>query len=312
MSKNYYDILGVSENATEEEIKKAFRTLAKKYHPDRNKGNKTAEDRFKEISEAYETLSDSKKRQEYDNLRKYGAFTGAGAHGGPGAGGANYDFSDLFRQGSGGQGGFQTFRFSSEGLDGFDDIIRQFFGGGQRGPFSQQTTRRRPRRQKGADLSATLHISFLDAANGAQKKLRIKQTGKTVLVKIPKGIENGAKIRLAGQGLPSRNGGKNGDLIITVNVMTDQNFSRKGNDIYTSVTVSFKDAILGCKTKVKTLTKTIALTIPPSAQPGTKLRLKGLGLAVNGKQGDMFVEVKVEIPKNITEKQRKLLEEWGE
>ena len=312
MSKNYYDILGVSENATEEEIKKAFRTLAKKYHPDRNKGDKTAEDKFKEISEAYDTLSDPKKRQEYDNIRKYGAFTGAGAQGRPGAGGVHFDFSDLFNQGSGGRGGFQTFRFGGEGVDGLDDILRQFFGGGQRDPFSQRTARRRPSQQKGADLSARLHISFLDVVNGAQKKLRIKQTGKTVLVKIPKGIEDGAKIRLAGQGLPSRNGGKNGDLIITVHVMADQNFTRKGNDIYTSVTVSFKEAILGCKKNVKTLTKTIALTIPPGTQPGTKLRLKGQGLAVNGKQGDLYVEVKVEIPKHITDKQRKLLEEWGE
>jgi len=117
---------------------------------------------------------------------------------------------------------------------------------------------------------------------------------------------------LAGQGMPGPPGGQNGDLIITVKVMSDQQFERRGNDIYTSATISFKEAILGCKAQVKTLTKTIALTVPPGTQPGTKLRLKGQGLAVGESQGDLYVEIKVEIPKTLTQEQRKMLEEWGD
>ncbi len=311
MGKNYYDILEVSEDASQEDIKKAFRKLAKQYHPDRNKGKPEAEAKFKEISEANETLSDPKKRQEYDQLRKYGAFTGAGA-GGPG-----FDFSEMFRQGAGGRGGFQTFRFGGEGMDGFEDIISQFFGGGAGGfgrtdPFSQRRGGRRRRVQKGPDLMATVDVTFLESVEGTKKTLNIQQTGKKLSVKIPAGIENGGKIRLAGQGLPGMNGVPNGDLIITVRVMPDQNFKRQGNDIYTNVNISFKDAILGCQAEVKTLTKTIKMTIPPGTQPGTKLRLKGQGLSVDGKQGDQYVVVNVDIPKDITDEQRKLLEEWGE
>lgn len=310
MGKNYYDILGVSENASPDEIKKAFRTLAKKYHPDRNPGDKSAEAKFKEISEAYDTLSDPKKKQEYDMMRKYGAFTGAGAGRGD-FGGADFDFSDLFRQGTGGRGGFQTFRFSSSGIDGLDDILSSFFGGSD--PFAGSRTRRQPRMQKGADLTANLSISFLESINGTERKLKIHQTGKTLSVKIPAGVEDRSKIRLAGQGLPGPmgpHGGNYGDLIITVRVMQDEQFRRDGNDIHTSVTISFKQAILGCKVNVKTLTKTVALTVPPGTQPGTKMRLKGQGLAVGDSQGDLYVEIKVEIPKTLTEEQRKMLEKW--
>jgi len=314
MGKNFYDILGVSENASPEEIKKAFRTLAKKYHPDRNPGDKASEEKFKEISEAHETLSDSKKKAEYDTMRKYGAFAGAGA--GPGGAGfrdAGFDFSDMFRQGAGGRGGFQTFRFGSSGIDGLEDIISSFFGGAD--PFAGTRTRRRPRMQKGADLTANLSISFMEAVNGTKRTITIGQTGKKLAVRIPKGIEDGGKIRLAGQGMPGPmgpRGGNNGDLIITVRVMQDEQFRRDGNDIHTSVTVSFKEAILGCKVNVKTLTKTVALTVPPGTQPGTKMRLKGQGLAVAGSQGDLYVEIKVEIPKTLTEEQRKMLEGWGD
>jgi len=310
MGKNFYDILGVSENASPEEIKKAFRTLAKKYHPDRNPGDKTAEAKFKEVSEAYNTLSDSKKKAEYDTMRKYGAFAGAGA--GPGRAGfrdAGFDFSDLFRQGTGGRGGFQTFRFGSSGVDGLEDIISSFFGGSD--PFTGARSRRQPKIQKGADLTANLSISFMESVNGTKRTITIGQTGKKLAVRIPKGIEDGAKIRLAGQGMPGPHGGNYGDLIITVHVMQDEQLIREGNDIHTSVTISFKQAILGCKVNVKTLTKTVALTVPPGTQPGTKMRLKGQGLAVTGSQGDLYVEIKVEIPKTLTEEQRKMLEEWG-
>jgi len=312
MNKNYYDILGVSESASDEEIKSKFRSLAKKYHPDKNRGDKAAEAKFKEISGAYETLSDKKKRQEYDTIRKYGgSFAGAG-RGPSGFGGANsaFDFSDFMRQGSGGRGGFQSFQFGGAGVDGMEDILSQLFGGGGGGGGFGR--RRSPRQVKAQNLTATLSVSFLEAARGTKRQIHIQQTGKKLNVKIPAGIEDGGKIKLTGQGMPGYNGQNNGDLIISVRVMSDQNFERKGNDVYTKVTISFKDAILGAKTKVKTLTKTIMLAIPPGTQPGTQMRLKGQGLAVTDKPGDLFVKINIEIPESITDEQKELLDKWGE
>lgn len=338
MAQDFYDILGVSENASQDEIKSAFRTLAKKYHPDRNPGDKDAEKRFKEISEAHETLSDPRKKAEYDTMRKYGAFAGAGGPGGPGgpAGGfggfgGGEDFSQFFRQGSGGRGGFQTFHFGGggAGMEGLDEMLRQFFGGaaGGAGGFGAAgRTRRRPRGgpsgfdffeqpgqgapAKGQDVRASVTVSFDEAINGTKKTIRNKATGKKLSFKVPPGVEDGTKIRLAGQGGPGQFGGPDGDLIITVRVMGDQNFERKGNDIYTSTTVPFTTAILGGKAEVKTLTKTVNINIPAGTQPGTKMRLKGLGLSVGDRQGDLYVTINVSIPTDLSEKQRKLLEEW--
>lgn len=311
MSKNFYDILGVSENASDEDIKKKFRTLAKKYHPDKNRGDKVAEGKFKAISEAYDTLSDKKKRQEYDNIRKYGgSFAGARPRGG-GFQGGGFDFSDFMSQGSGGRGGFQSFR-SSGGIDGMEDIISQLFGGQSQGGFGGCNRRNQRSPIKAQNLTATLSVSFMEAIKGAKRKLHINQTNKVLNVKIPAGITNWGKIRLTGQGMPGYRGQNNGDLIITVQVMSDKNFERKGNDVYTKVSISFKDAILGTKAKVKTLTKTIMLAIPAGTQPETQMRLKGQGLAVSDKQGDLFVKINVEIPTTISDDQRKILEEWGE
>jgi DnaJ-class molecular chaperone len=309
MAQNFYEILGVKEDASQDDIKKAFRTLAKKYHPDRNKGNVDAEKRFKEISEANETLSDPKKRTEYDTMLKYGAFAGGGPGSGPGMGGFDPDaFAQMFRQGGRGGGG-RSFHFNfggnAAGAGGFEDILSSIFGGH---PAAQQPWQRQP--QKAPDIAADLSISFVEAARGVSKTITIGNTGRKLRVKIPAGIGDGEKIRLAGQGVSGYNGSKSGDLIITVHVMPDQNFERKGNDIYTSATISFIEAMKGTKAEVKTLTKTIKLTVPPGTQPGTRMRLKGQGLAVGGKQGDLYVEIKVTIPKHLTEKQQKLLDEW--
>lgn len=305
--KNYYDILGVSESATLDEIKKSYRKLAKKYHPDHNNGDKESEARFKEISEAYNTLSKPKKREEYDMMRKYGqhAFAGSGGNGFNGE-----DFSQFFRQGPGGSR-FE-FRTSGDGnFSGFEDILSSFFGGDRFDGMNQGFTQK-VRPTKGQDVHSTITIPFMDAVNGCQRMLTIGSSNKRIKVNIPRGIDDGGKIRLAGQGMPGYNGGPNGDLIITVKVMSDQNFKRDGNNIYTSVTISFIDAIKGTKVPVKTLTKNIMLTIPAGTQPGTKMRLKGQGLTVGGKVGDQFVEIQVEIPKTLTEKQKKFLDEWEE
>ncbi len=320
MGKDFYQVLGVSESASPEEVKKAFRKLAKRYHPDRHHGDKAAEQKFKEVSEAYNTLSDKNKRAEYDTLRRYGAFAGAGAgqgRGGGGFGNGNVDFSQFFREGSGPRGGgFQTFRSSGiDGMDGFEDILASFFGGGFASGGSRTKTGRRARQtrpQKKRHVNMSLTVSLREAAFGTTRKIRDSHTGRTLSVKIPAGIENGGKIRLAGQGRPDTFGGIGGDLILTVQVMPDQNFQRKGNDIHTSVGISFKQAVLGDKVQVKTLTKTVAVNIPAGTQPGTVLRLRGLGLAVGDARGDLYIRVDVTIPKTLTEQQRRILDDWPE
>ena len=307
--RTYYDILGVAEGATKDEIKIAFRSLAKKYHPDRNKGDAESERKFKEVSEAYETLSDERKRNEYDMMRKYGA-TGAQFGGGhPGAGGfpGGFDFGDLFSGGAR-SGGRTRFTVNGEEVSGFEDILGGLFGGGS--PFGNARTGQRRAPRKGADLHTTLTIPFMDAIRGTKQTIQLQGSNKKLAVKIPAGIEDGGKIRLSGQGQPSPTGGKNGDLILTVRVMPDQTFKREGNDIYTTVDLSFKEAALGCKKEIKTLTKTIALTIPPGTQPGTKMRLKGMGLKVGDNQGDQYVEIKVTVPTNLTDKQKQMLDGW--
>lgn len=383
MSKDYYNILGVAENSSKADIKKSFRNLAKKYHPDRNQGDKTAEDKFKNISEAYDILNDDKKRQQYDMMRKYGGSF-AGGPGGPGGFG-----------GQGGPGGFGGFDFSNMGngsfraedLGGFGsfaDIFSSIFGGGGmpgQGSMGGQAEpgrgqRQRPGATRGNDLSLTLKISFEESISGIKKTIALNRpetckvctgtgaepgsgqqtcpqcggrgtistaqggfsvsrpcprclgrgvtpgqschvcngTGSTkvkkkIAVKIPEAVEDGAKIRLRGIGNPGRNGGQNGDLIITVAVKKHQQFKREGKNIFTTVDISYPQAVLGCKVPVKTLTKTINLTIPPGTIHGTKLRLKGMGLVLNGIKGDQYVEVNISVPKKVSGKQKKILEE---
>lgn len=294
MPRDFYQILGVGETASQDEIKKQFRKLAKQYHPDRNKGDKAAEAKFKEISEAYDTLSDEKKRSEYDTLRKYGAFGGQGGQ--PG-----FDPSQF---GRGGQTGFG-------GGDNWEEILSQFFGG--ESPFSGggSRSRRRTARQSqmpGRDVEAELSISFMDAVSGTTRVIQVGP--KKLNVRIPAGIDEGGRIRLAGQGEPGAFGGPNGDLLITVHVSPDAHFTRKGNDIYSTVEIPFTQAILGTKVPVRTLSKTVTLSIPPGTQPGAMLRLKGQGISANGTVGDQYVEVKVSIPSNLTVKQKKMIEEW--
>ncbi|MCX6835614.1 MAG: J domain-containing protein [candidate division Zixibacteria bacterium] len=159
-------------------------------------------------------------------------------------------------------------------------------------------------------MATTFAIPFMESVTGVTKTLRAGRGGKTIRVKIPAGIEDGGRIRVKGQGQPGLYGGRNGDLIIEVRVMPDQYFKREGNDVHTSVEVSFIEAIKGCKREVRTLTRTVSLTIPPGTQPGTKLRLKGMGLSVGNDTGDQYVEVKVTLPTTLSEKQKRLIEEW--
>ncbi len=304
MATDFYKALGVKETATADEIKKAFRALAKKFHPDRNRGKKEAEERFKEISEAYDTLSDPKKKSEYDLMRQYGGESPFGRQGQSPYG------AGTFRQAGPGGTRFE-FHTSGEGFENIEDLFGDLFGrtsrrGRKQSPFSQPEEEQ----PRGQDVHSEISVTFMEAIKGVSRLIQLPD-GKKIRVKIPAGIESGGKIRLAGQGQPSIFGGEIGDLIITVKVLPDQNFSRKENDVYTSVTIPFTDAILGTKVNVKTLSKTVALTVPPGTQPGAKLRLKGQGLAVGNEQGDLFVEIKIELPKTLTAEQKKFLEKWG-
>ncbi len=302
MATDYYQALGVAETATQDEIKNKFRSMAKKYHPDRNPGNKAAEAKFKELSEAYETLSDPAKRQEYDNMRKYGAFSGGSGHGDPHTYEWKGNFEDLFGRRTGGQG-------HRGGAEDIGDILSGLFGG--RGEsFEDGFGQPQQRLRKGADLQAELTVSFMEMAHGSSRVIEF-QGGKKLNVKIPIGIEDGAQLRLNGQGQPARGNSPAGDLLLTVHVMPDPHFSRKGNDVYASVEVPFTVAILGGKAQVHTLDKSVTLTIPAGTQPGAQLRLKGQGLKTTNGTGDLYVEVKVRIPTTLTEKQKKMMEEWG-
>ncbi|PEN13322.1 molecular chaperone DnaJ [Longibacter salinarum] len=300
-TKDYYDILGVSEDASQSEIKKAYRSLARKHHPDRNPDDAAAEERFKEIQEAYSVLSDEEKRQQYDQRRKFGGFGGNGF--GAGRGGADVrfeqgDFEDIFggRGGPGGRGG------------GFGDIFESFFGGGGRSqarardPFQQQ---RRQQASRGHDVETTLRLSFREALQGGKRQVKLP-TGETIRLKVPQGVKDGYKVRLRGRG--QQGPGGQGDLYVTFRVGDHPRFHRKGDDIHLTESVPAFDAMLGTTRQIPTpYGQKIKVTIPPGSQPGEKLRLKGQGVKTDSGQGDLYVEIDIRIPEDLTDKQKEAL-----
>lgn len=295
MNKDLYAVLGVAKTASEAEIKSAYRKLARKYHPDLNKDNKEAAEKFKEVSAAYDIIGDKEKRQKYDNneIDADGRPTGFGAGfgGGEGFGGAQSFGNDgrfytYTRRGGaqgnpfGGDGGFD---FSS--IFG-DDIFSQFGGNGG------QTFRggaRRPR--KGEDIAYNMPIDFLDAVRGSEQKVFIG--GKTVNVKVPAGSTDGQTLRLKGLGQPSLNGGENGDVLITLKVRAHPYFKLEGNNILIELPISLKEAVLGGKVTVPTINGKVAVSIPPYSDSGNKLRLKGKGIKSKGVTGDEIITLKV-------------------
>lgn len=289
MNKNLYHVLGVSKDASEADIKSAYRKLARKYHPDLNKDNKEAAEKFKEISCAYDILGDKDKRKKYDNneIDSDGKPTGFGA----GFGGGAYGAGNPFGQGGNpfGQGGAY---YSSNGGD-FDfssifgeDIFSQFTGG-RGGGFGASS--RRPR--KGEDISYTMRIDFLSAARGDEKTVNLN--GKNINVKIPAGTTDGQTLRLKGLGQPSPNGGSAGDVLITLNVDKHPYFSLEGNNVTMELPITIKEAVLGAKVTVPTVSGKVAVNIPPYAGSGEKLRLKGKGI----KNGDQIITLKIVAPK---------------
>jgi curved DNA-binding protein len=300
MAEDYYKILGVNRTADATEIKKAYRKLAMKFHPDHAKGDKTAEEKFKKISEAYAVLSDKEKRQEYDTFGSEG-----------------------FRQ-----------RFSQEDIfRGFDinDILREFgfggdtFGGAGRGtrfsygsgPTFGGRGRQQAQSVKGSDLIYELPLTLREAAFGTTKAVTIQNQGapERVTVKIPKGMAAGKKLRLAGKGSPGPFGGPRGDLYIQATLMEDPVFSVEGQDLVTHRDIKITEALLGATISVPTLDeKQYNLKIPAGTKSGTKLRLPGHGLpAMQGsKNGDLYVRLHIQVPKDLTREQRELIEKLAE
>lgn len=296
-SKDYYEILGVSRNATLDEVKKAYRRLARKHHPDVNPGSKEAEERFKKITEAYQVLSDPKKRKEYDQFGS-AAFQGR-------AGPDLSDFAANFEDFSRGFG--RGLRFEVGGFD-FGDLFSEIFG--RRKGFRQ---RERTGPQKGRDIEYQLDISLEDASRGLTTEVAINKGGKLehVKIKIPPGVDNGTRVRVAGMGEPGVMGTPSGDLFIITRVSAHPFFERKGDNLYCKVPVTFWEAALGGEIEVPTLEGVVKMKISPGTQSGQKFRIKGKGMPRlrGGVRGDLYVEVQVVTPRNLDGRGIQLLRE---
>jgi len=297
-SRDYYEILGVNKNASDEELKRAYRKLAMKYHPDRNPNKKEAEERFKEINEAYAVLSDREKRKQYDTFGADGfrqRFTQEDIFRG-------FDFDEILSNLFGGRGK-REFRFGGRGGFDFGDLFS--------GQYGYQDRGRTP--QKGEDILYELAISLEEAAFGGEKRISYRKNGRVeeISVKIPRGIPSGKKLRLTGKGMPGKNGGPHGDLYLQVSIAEHPIFSREGDDLVVEREINFSEAVLGTTIEVPTLEGMKKVKVPPGTQSHTKMRLKGLGIPHFQKEGkgDEYVKVIVRIPKRVTEKSRELIQE---
>ena len=307
MAEDYYKVLGVDKKASDDEIKKAYRKLALKYHPDRNQGNKSAEEQFKKISEAYAVLGDAEKRKQYDSFGSQEAFS------------RNFSQEDIFR-------GFDLNEILRD-IGGFsdsarvrgqrrayatDDLFSQLF----RNQQQQYNQQRAPR--KGQDLEYNLSISIEDAYSGAEKRISLKKDDgilNEMTVKIPKGIDTGKKLRLAGRGLPGFNGGPPGDMFINIKLLPHSVYTREGDDIYIHKTITFPQAALGTSMNIRMPDgETKRIKIPPGTQANTKIRMKGFGFhKFKGTgRGDGYVRFTIEVPKKLTKKQSQLIKSLAE
>lgn len=339
--RDYYEVLGVNKSATDAEIKKAYRKLAKKYHPDMNKDNPKAEELFKEVTEAYEVLSDKEKRKLYDQFGHAAFDEGAGQGGAYGAGGQGFGsgaggfggFGGFGSGNFGGGGGFGSgfggfgsgnfggnggFHFNGNSGDGYqeyyytgdnlDDIFGGFFGGSRKG---------RSRSKDGEDVLAKVEVSFEEAALGADKVIRFRApdgSEQSLQVHIPAGIDSGQKIRLKGKGMPGQNGGGAGSLLLEVTVQSKPGFERKGMDIFTTVEIPFETAVLGGETIVPTLSGRVSCKIKEGTQSGTKIRLKGKGIVSMknpSQKGDEYAVIQIRVPKNLSAEAKQKLQEYA-
>ncbi len=293
MSKrDYYEVLGISKTASDDEIKKAYRKLAIKYHPDKNPGDKEAEEKFKEVSEAYEVLSDKQKRSRYDQFGHAGVGGNSGDpfSGGNPFGGGNFNFNG------------QSFNFDFGG-GGLDDILGNIFG------FGGARTRRPSR---GADYETSTTISFEESIFGVTKTVSDPSGGKNIKIKIPAGIDDGMAIRLAGKGGEAPSGGARGDLYVRVRVRPHKTLTREGSIILSEKVIPMVDAALGCEVDIETVDGVVTMKVPAGTQSGTPFRLSGHGVPMrsDGDRGPHIVTIVVETPKNLSKKQKELLEEF--
>ncbi len=320
LDKDFYQVLGVSKDASAEDIKKAYRKKAKKLHPDRNPGDKQAEEQFKQVGEAYSVLNDPEERQKYDAIRAMGsggARFAAGPGGPGGAGGAGFDdiFSAMF---GGGQGGFSGARGGGPG--GFnpagggpepdlDDLLRMFGqqGGAPGGGFGFGGGHG-PRPSAGQDIDARTKISFRQAALGTEVRLSVD--GRTVTARIPAGVHDGQRIRLRGKGRPGHGGAPAGDLMLTLDVEPHPVWSADGADLRITVPVSFDEAVLGTTLTVPLLDGgTVGLKVPAGTPAGRTLRVRGKGLVTTKRTGDLLVTVQVAVPTHVEGAARKAVED---
>lgn len=301
--QDYYKLLGVSRSATKDEISKAFKKLARKYHPDLNPDNKDAEVKFKEINEAYEVLKDAEKRKLYDQL------------------GSNWQQGQQFRdfQGQQGFGNFQgNFGGANFGGSGFSDFFESFFGAGAGGDgFDPRSFggSHGTRSRKGRDMESELSLTLEEAYKGGKKNITLQEPGgapKMLEVNIPPGVKEGARIRLSGQGQPGVGKGKPGDLILRLNILDHPFFELEGKNIIYDLPISPWEAALGVKTRVPTIDGDVDLNIPPGASSGMKLRLRGRGLGNasdrEGK-GDQLVRVSIKTPRELSQEEKSLWEQ---
>ncbi|MFN6945927.1 MAG: DnaJ C-terminal domain-containing protein [Cytophagaceae bacterium] len=278
MAKDYYSILGINRNASADEIKKAFRKLAVKYHPDKNVGNAEAEEKFKEINEAYDVLGDPEKKKKYDQYGEYWKWQHSG--GGQTAGSASGD----------------TYSFDQ---DDFADFFESFFGksGSRRGGFGE----------KGADMRAEMDITLEEAYHGTVRVFQYQ--GQNLSLKIKPGIKDGQVLKIKGKGSKGGQGQLAGDLYIKINMLPHEEYERKGNDLFLTSRISLYKAVLGGRVTFQTISGIISINVPPGTQNDKVLRLKGKGMPIYqepGRFGDLYIKIKVEVPQNLSDKEKEL------
>lgn len=330
--KDYYKIMGVDKKATAKEIKAAYRKLARQHHPDVNPGNKQAEARFKEINEAYEVLGDDEKRKKYDELGSHWKEYEQWQKSGGAAGGQPFDWSRYGFAGGGQPGGgvhYQTMTeedlqnlFGGGGESPFSSFFYTFFGGDQpgAGPGGGGRYRTGGRSHRGQDFEEAIEITLEEAYSGTTRMFQMadgRGKARRIEAKIPAGVQEGSKVRLAGQGSPGMGGGPAGDLYLVVHILPHQVFERQGDDLHSKLRVPLTTAVLGGEVTVPNLNGRVVLKIPAETQNGRVFRLKGKGmprlvdprLNQPEQHGDLFAEVSVVLPDKLTDKERKLFEE---
>src|SRR5881394_12620 len=304
--RDYYETLGVTKTATEDEIRSAFRKLARKYHPDVAKDKKAAEEKFKQINEAYEVLSDPEKRKKYEQLganwNQPGGFQPPPQWGGQ-PGGRSYQW--------GGDGGGVEFEF---GGTGFSDFFEAFFGGGRGRSAFGGFGGREATDERGADVEADITVPLQEALHGSRRTVSLRRAGSDNVeqyqVKIPRGVREGQRIRLRGQGEAGAGGGKSGDLFLRVRLARHPDFTVEGSDLIHEVKIEPWQAVLGADLVVPTLEGNVRLKIPPGSQGGQRFRLRERGLpGTSGERGNLYVVAQIQIPKKLTDREREL---WSE